>query len=596
MKLITVHGIRTSDPWYRVLDEIETLNDRGVKILHFQYGRFGYFNILQFLNKKSRLKVISDFQEFYDREVEDGELPSIICHSFGTWIVFQSMSTFEEIKFNKCIMFGSILDPKTDWTPFFSNKQLKGLLHEVGWLDKVVKLSKWALGSEAGNSGQEGFHYKGKFKNKIIEKNYPKYSHSSAASLKKHIKQSWVPFIIKRNFNISEKILCEDEFSKIQKNSIGDKSLPNGLQYNEKSFHAYIDRMGQYSARYKHSIINLSDEPITKIPFAITGSGNLEIEKMHLCCMNSDRAHLNYTIDDDYFGKKKFHIQVDPISRNRNYVVRYKFYFGHTINLKKGDFDHFDIKRAEKIKFRLTSYHSLHPPRLFLTKNLELMEEVELTKTQLLDKRHMYEAIFNNSESHDGLIFYFESSDVRKNHEDKYGKKTYLKVIIDNKPFIIRSASEVDLDKVASLESRIEGPNNANRIQLNYRFRAFSDGFLVVEHKKKIIGYLQAIIWKTRKFERFDEIKDFPLHHNIHGNEMYVIFIAVSERFRRKGLATQMLMALDEIRTYYSINKTTLVAKDDIVELYKKNGFNIIRPLPNFLPNQPHGCILMEKT
>src|ERR1700744_1970867 len=96
-KIITIHGIRTENSWSSALKRL--LKKRtNVEVVNFEYG---YFTIFQFLSKKQRSRAIKAFQNFYADNFDEDNIPSIICHSFGTYILFSSIQKYESIKFDK---------------------------------------------------------------------------------------------------------------------------------------------------------------------------------------------------------------------------------------------------------------------------------------------------------------------------------------------------------------------------------------------------------------------------------------------------------------------------------------------------------------
>jgi hypothetical protein len=140
MKLISVHGIRTRNPWFRKLEECEELGRAKVDFKHFTYG---YLTFAGFLNPLKRKQIINNFITFYGANVQKGERPNVVAHSFGTWIVTEAIKTYPSIRFNKVIFFGSILDPGTDLKIYFEGDQVRILRHEVGEKDWVVSTAQY---------------------------------------------------------------------------------------------------------------------------------------------------------------------------------------------------------------------------------------------------------------------------------------------------------------------------------------------------------------------------------------------------------------------------------------------------------------------
>ena len=56
----------------------------------------------------------------------------------------------------------------------------------------------------------------------------------------------------------------------------------------------------------------------------------------------------------------------------------------------------------------------------------------------------------------------------------------------------------------------------------------------------KIYGYIESVIWNQKPFNTFLEISNFPMHYNIKGDSLYIIFLAVEKKYRKKGFATKL--------------------------------------------------------
>src|ERR1700730_15165357 len=243
MKIVTIHGIRTRTSPFTFLEESPTLMNRGVQIEHFEYG---FMSIPAFANPFSRKNVLEDFFKFYDEKVGFNERPSAVCHSFGTWILTEAIRTYPSIRFEKVILFGSILSPELDLDVFFKRDQVRELRHEVGRRDWVVPLSRLVLGKNGGKSGKVGFSDKRrKNRARLNEQFYDRFSHSSSAFLKHHIEEVWAPFLLQQPFKVQQRILGNDVLSWMLL-----PPAPNQLSFPRRTYHCRIDRLGNYFARY----------------------------------------------------------------------------------------------------------------------------------------------------------------------------------------------------------------------------------------------------------------------------------------------------------------------------------------------------------
>jgi pimeloyl-ACP methyl ester carboxylesterase len=160
---ITVHGIRTHARWQRVLGEI--LNDNNIRHRSYDLGHYG---VHKFLFNSSREKKVDEFYDFYSRVVQEkrtlldpedySKRPSIVAHSFGSYIVGYCMLKYEEVKFDKIILCGSILPVDFDWFTLFSRDQVNFVRNDYGIRDFWTRIvGRIVLGT--GKSGCDGFGF-----------------------------------------------------------------------------------------------------------------------------------------------------------------------------------------------------------------------------------------------------------------------------------------------------------------------------------------------------------------------------------------------------------------------------------------------------
>jgi ribosomal protein S18 acetylase RimI-like enzyme len=162
----------------------------------------------------------------------------------------------------------------------------------------------------------------------------------------------------------------------------------------------------------------------------------------------------------------------------------------------------------------------------------------------------------------------------------------------------VKRAQDCDLPSIHSVEVLIEGENAATQETLGKRLQMFPGGFFTITVDKAVIGYVQSTIWNDKEFQTFEEIKNFPNHHEPEGRTLYVIFLGVHPDHRRKGLGTKLMKSLIDFAQERHLEKVQLVSaeesKESLADFYRSLGFVDVRKLPNFLP---YGSgILMERT
>ncbi len=157
----------------------------------------------------------------------------------------------------------------------------------------------------------------------------------------------------------------------------------------------------------------------------------------------------------------------------------------------------------------------------------------------------------------------------------------------------IRFAEFSDIDLIYRLECSIAKGNVATREMLVERLMTFPEGFYIAEEDDNIIGYIESCLWNNIHFESYEEIKDFPKHHKSDGKTLYIIFLAVNEKYRRRGVGSELVRTLQKYASKKGLKKVQVVSAGDFgVDFYENLGFKVTRKLPHFLPFV-HG-ILME--
>src|SRR5262249_51900099 len=111
--VISLHGIRTRGTWQK--EQLgKLLNEEGFVHLALDYGRF---LAVQMLIPYFRRKKMDWFLSKYNEYCSDSQnAPSVIAHSFGTYIIAQVMEKHPEVRFDKMIFCGSIVRKQYSWT------------------------------------------------------------------------------------------------------------------------------------------------------------------------------------------------------------------------------------------------------------------------------------------------------------------------------------------------------------------------------------------------------------------------------------------------------------------------------------------------
>ena len=217
--VISVHGIRTRALWQKSLSE--TL--KGLQIIHTPYN-FGYYNVFRFLLKPSNEKMVEKFYEFYSKIILEAQYdidtedykkrPSIIVHSFGSYIVGYCMLKYQDVKFDKIILCGSILPKNFEWATLFLRDQVNNVHNEYGLKDIWTKLVGRFV-KRTGDSGTFGFQISSL---QVNQQRFDYFRHSDYFN-GQHVTKYWIPFLQKQPCNLAIKhghdFVDRDEFIKV---------------------------------------------------------------------------------------------------------------------------------------------------------------------------------------------------------------------------------------------------------------------------------------------------------------------------------------------------------------------------------------------
>ena len=104
----------------------------------------------------------------------------------------------------------------------------------------------------------------------------------------------------------------------------------------------------------------------------------------------------------------------------------------------------------------------------------------------------------------------------------------------------IRNAKINDIEKILEIEHNSFAKNICEDKQVFIdRIETFNEGFLVVEYKNEIIGYICCEIWS---YNEILKESNFLLNHSIkeshkaNGNELYISSFAISPKVRKYGI------------------------------------------------------------
>jgi serine/threonine protein kinase len=199
--VVTLHGIRTHARWQRTFSEVASRHELHCKLDRWN---FGYFSIVQFVSPWSRQAKVSWFRGIYHDEFGDQatsllstERPSIVAHSFGTYILGNALLRYPYIRFNKVLLCGSILPADFPWDALIERGQVQSVRNEFGARDVWTQAAPWFVAG-TGSSGQNGFRRT----HERLEQERFDYSHSEYFE-RGHMSGNWLPFLKRRLSHIT---------------------------------------------------------------------------------------------------------------------------------------------------------------------------------------------------------------------------------------------------------------------------------------------------------------------------------------------------------------------------------------------------------
>lgn len=186
--VITIHGIRTTGDWQREFTDV--LTQHGFR--HVPLG-FGFFKAVSLLMPWSRTRKVEWFRRIYsDKFASTERLPSVVAHSFGSYIVTKAMLKYDDIRFDKVILCGSIVSRKYPWSTVLTQRnQADAVLNEAGGRDMWAGIVEWLV-SDAGSSGVSGFEDMAD--GRLTQLIHERHEHSDYF-YRQNFERRWVPFL-----------------------------------------------------------------------------------------------------------------------------------------------------------------------------------------------------------------------------------------------------------------------------------------------------------------------------------------------------------------------------------------------------------------
>lgn len=188
--LLSLHGIKTRGAWQK---ELQASCDQAEAGLQHRPLDFGLFGALSLVVAPMRERKIAWFLDVYTRLLKEEQLtapPSVIAHSFGSYIVAQAMELHPEIAFDRVIVCGSIVRRSYEWKDRVAAGQV-ARVNDFGRKDIWVRAAEWVI-ADAGSSGYQGFEDDAG--GRVIQRQHPHWRHSDYF-YRLNYDRNWIPFV-----------------------------------------------------------------------------------------------------------------------------------------------------------------------------------------------------------------------------------------------------------------------------------------------------------------------------------------------------------------------------------------------------------------
>lgn len=160
--------------------------------------------------------------------------------------------------------------------------------------------------------------------------------------------------------------------------------------------------------------------------------------------------------------------------------------------------------------------------------------------------------------------------------------------------FRLRLVDIKDLDKLCELENKAFDKGIAeDRKTIEDRIKIFPFGFVVLEHKDKIIGSFSTEIWNYKENMDFEGVKlnhNMKDYHNIDGNMMFISSFLIDSDYRGLGLGKSFFNEARELikNNFSNIEKEVLAVSlewQNAINIYKSFGFEVEKTIKNYFYN-----------
>lgn len=201
--VVSVHGIRTRGAWQKEITPI--LNRSGFVAEPADYGRFNIFQLMLERQRGKKVKWLRDkYPEICRRNglgEESARYPSVIAHSFGTFLVAHLLEDYSNVRFDRIILYGSIVRCNFPWAKMLATGRVQAVLNEHGGRDIWATCAHLCVPRAGPSGGRRGFD---KVNDSRFHQTYhPTLGHSDLLN-EGWYEDRWIPFLQGRDPKTTE--------------------------------------------------------------------------------------------------------------------------------------------------------------------------------------------------------------------------------------------------------------------------------------------------------------------------------------------------------------------------------------------------------
>jgi ribosomal protein S18 acetylase RimI-like enzyme len=136
---------------------------------------------------------------------------------------------------------------------------------------------------------------------------------------------------------------------------------------------------------------------------------------------------------------------------------------------------------------------------------------------------------------------------------------------------VIRQVTLGDLDRCFAIESVCYGPEAATRKRIKKRIVQFPRGFLVAEHDRQLVGFVNS--GATHKDDISDEALKDMIGHDPTGKNIVIFSLAVSPQFQSRGISKKLMLGFIDTSRVLNKDCILLLCKSELIQYYRQYGF-----------------------